>query len=404
MESPSSTPSLTPSRSPTPQPPLQPDHFYGNNTFHLPLSPNSDGRVWLSPDDDPMAQRGIPVFKPTMEEFQDFEGYMNRVECWGNKSGIVKIIPPQEWSVYLYTFLVLRGIGSAGACIDACHYRKDSLPPVHPQLANVKLKNPIEQQMMGHAGLFRQQNIERRKFMSVREWSDLCAKDEMRAPGVGELDLHARSTTNVSRAKTRRSGRKKARVTETAEPEITPDVMVKEEQEDEEHEDVNIAHAVDDDGGCKSLTSPPETVIATTSPRPVVDGRSDDDSPGGNGSTNMILEQPETPTAEAVALPIDDEENEDAKSTMKARRSGTSRQAREAALAERAAKDEVFLQNFNPYTDWLPPNTKAEDYTPEFCKELERRFWRYCGLGKSAWYGADMSGRFMRSIMPRCMS
>lgn len=109
MDSPSSTPSLTPSRSPTPQPPPQPDHFYGNNSYHFPPSPNSDGRAWLSPDDDPMAQRGIPVFKPTLEEFQDFEGYMNRVECWGNRSGIVKIIPPKEWSVYLSTFLALKG-------------------------------------------------------------------------------------------------------------------------------------------------------------------------------------------------------------------------------------------------------------------------------------------------------
>lgn len=93
----SRTPSLTPSRSNTPEPPVQPDHFYGNENAHLPHSPNSVGRTWLDPADDPLAQRGIPVFKPTMEEFQDFEGYMNRVECWGARSGIVKVIPPAEW-------------------------------------------------------------------------------------------------------------------------------------------------------------------------------------------------------------------------------------------------------------------------------------------------------------------
>jgi hypothetical protein len=32
-----------------------------------------------------------------MEEFKDFEGYMNKVERWGSKSGIVKVIPPKEW-------------------------------------------------------------------------------------------------------------------------------------------------------------------------------------------------------------------------------------------------------------------------------------------------------------------
>ncbi len=91
---------LTPCNSPVPPDiPVQPDHFYGSRNFQLPLSPHSDGRTWLDPADDPLAQRGIPVFKPTMEEFQDFEGYMNKVECWGNRSGIVKVIPPKQWSV-----------------------------------------------------------------------------------------------------------------------------------------------------------------------------------------------------------------------------------------------------------------------------------------------------------------
>lgn len=97
MSSSSRTPSLTPSRSPSPTPPLQPDHFYGAEDITLPPSPDSDGKTWLDPEDDPLAHRGIPVFKPTMEEFSDFEGYMNKVECWGAKSGIVKVIPPDEW-------------------------------------------------------------------------------------------------------------------------------------------------------------------------------------------------------------------------------------------------------------------------------------------------------------------
>lgn len=98
----SSTPSLTPSRSPTPQPPVQPDHFYGNDNLPIFLSPSSNGRTWLDPEDDPPAQRGIPVFKPTVEEFSDFEGYLNKIEAWGMKSGIVKVVPPQEWLVNLF--------------------------------------------------------------------------------------------------------------------------------------------------------------------------------------------------------------------------------------------------------------------------------------------------------------
>ncbi|KAI0687828.1 hypothetical protein BC835DRAFT_1419662 [Cytidiella melzeri] len=367
----SSTPSLTPSRSPTPQPPTQPDHFYGNEDTHFTPSPNSDGRIWLSPEDDPLAQRGIPVFKPTMAEFQDFEGYMSSIECWGNKSGIVKIIPPKEW--------------------------KDSLPSLNPQLARIKLKNPIEQQMMGRAGLFRQQNIERRKFMSVREWAELCAKDEMRAPGVGEMDLHARSTNGAAKAKPRRSGKRKARVAETADPEITPDVMVKEEQEDEEHEGVSVARVLEEANSNKSLTSPPETVVAPTTPVATTLAliNAAELSPADSPDANLNFEPSEAPDVEFSAShtpAAEEEENDEEKLAIKGRRNGNSRQAREAALAERAAKDEVFMQTFNPHADWLPPNTNPEDYTPEFCKELERRFWRLCGLGKPAWYGADMAG------------
>jgi hypothetical protein len=97
MDDSSSQVSSLTSRSPTPEPPTQPDHFWGQDDTQCPPSPNSDGRAWLDPEDDPFAQRGIPVFKPTMEEFADFEDYMKKIECWGMRSGIVKVIPPKEW-------------------------------------------------------------------------------------------------------------------------------------------------------------------------------------------------------------------------------------------------------------------------------------------------------------------
>lgn len=103
MDFSSPTPSLTPSigGSPPPWIPVQPDHFYrSDDTSMLPSSPRSfDGTPYYDPEDDRLASRGIPVFKPTMDEFRDFEAYMNRVECWGKYSGIVKVIPPTEWCV-----------------------------------------------------------------------------------------------------------------------------------------------------------------------------------------------------------------------------------------------------------------------------------------------------------------
>ena len=39
-----------------------------------------------------------PVFNPTLEEFSDFEKYMEKVECESSGFGMAKIIPPSTWS------------------------------------------------------------------------------------------------------------------------------------------------------------------------------------------------------------------------------------------------------------------------------------------------------------------
>ncbi|KAJ7280431.1 JmjC-domain-containing protein, partial [Mycena rebaudengoi] len=184
--------SLTASRASSPEPPVQPDHFYGADPSHLPPSPDSDGKTYLSPDDDPLAHRGIPVFKPSMQEFEDFEAYMTRVECWGRKSGIVKVVPPKEW--------------------------RDALPDVKPQLAAVKIKSPIEQFMRGRAGLFRQENMEKRKLMSVREWAELCAKDEFRAPAVDKVGTHNNSNATPALRSRRKKSAKDSKEEEPKDP------------------------------------------------------------------------------------------------------------------------------------------------------------------------------------------
>ena len=41
----------------------------------------------------------IPVFKPTMDQFRDFKRFIEKVNKYGMKSGIAKVIPPPEWYV-----------------------------------------------------------------------------------------------------------------------------------------------------------------------------------------------------------------------------------------------------------------------------------------------------------------
>ncbi|KAL7410197.1 hypothetical protein BDY24DRAFT_400420 [Mrakia frigida] len=133
-------------------------------------------RVWLSPEDDEEAQRGIPIFEPTMEEFSDFEGYMTKVDHWGRRSGIVKVIPPKEWVA--------------------------ALPPIDPaSIAAIKIKNPIQQKMVGVTGLFRQNNVEKKKVLSVEDWFNKCTEKKFAAPILKEKDRSDRPVKNVKRQK-----------------------------------------------------------------------------------------------------------------------------------------------------------------------------------------------------------
>ena len=50
----------------------------------------------------------IPVFKPTMEQFRSFKKFIDKVDKYGMKSGIVKVIPPKEWYVYTVTLERLK--------------------------------------------------------------------------------------------------------------------------------------------------------------------------------------------------------------------------------------------------------------------------------------------------------
>ncbi|KAG8995096.1 hypothetical protein FRB94_009473 [Tulasnella sp. JGI-2019a] len=280
--------------------PIQPAFFYPsghNNTHHL----DDDDNGYLSPDQDPFAARGIPVFKPTYEEFRDFEKYMERVEIWGRRSGIVKVIPPKEWS--------------------------DALPPVKPLLSTLKLKHPIEQHMVGQSGLFRQSNVEKRRKLTVKDWVDLCNQDDRRAPAIKDGEVQKRP---VARTRKARAGRKPKGevVNEDAEPERV---------EEGDHLSVNQA----DNGPVPELEHASiGTVTPTVDATPTADG----------------------PSAKAGSSKAD------------------------------ASPDLSFYNEFEPRASWLPKDTSPEDYTPEACRELERLFWRSCGIGIPAQYGADMSG------------
>ncbi|KAK5108171.1 hypothetical protein LTR62_008702 [Meristemomyces frigidus] len=98
----------------------------------------------------------IPVFKPTMEQFKDFKRFCDKIDKYGMKSGIVKVIPPPEW--------------------------RASLPELDEYVKRIKIKNPITQEFNGAYGTYTQQNVEKQRSYTLPEWKSLTEETQYQHP------------------------------------------------------------------------------------------------------------------------------------------------------------------------------------------------------------------------------
>ncbi|WVN90424.1 uncharacterized protein L203_105660 [Cryptococcus depauperatus CBS 7841] len=292
---------------------IQPDHFYPLSNY-----PNSAaasrgipniGDGWLSPEDDPQALRGIPVFKPTLEEFQDFESYAQKTTAWGQYSGITKVIPPPEWTT--------------------------AVPPIQKSsIANVRIIDPIQQNLIGSSGLFRIANVVRnkRRPLTVEEWFKKCKDKKHSGPGPKDVDwvLNRDSKEAQERREKVKEEMKKAREKR------------RERRQAAEEKKTKKVDVVDE-------------------------GIKEESRPNGTPSEKTRLGAP-IPVLES--------------------------QAQSVSLTARTKEESIdsWYASFKPTEDWLPENTRPEDYTADACATLERRFWKNMGLGEPSWYGADMEG------------
>ncbi|XP_065834231.1 lysine-specific demethylase 4A-like isoform X2 [Oscarella lobularis] len=102
----------------------------------------------------------IMVFRPTMEEFKDFHGYVKYMErCGAHKFGGAKVIPPKGW-------LARRSYENV----------------------DVNITCPIEQSFSGGQGLFRLFNVQK-KAVSVAQFRELALSDKFKPPvNVDDFD------------------------------------------------------------------------------------------------------------------------------------------------------------------------------------------------------------------------
>lgn len=104
---------------------------------------------------------GVPVFEPTMAQFLDFYKFNKAINEYGMKSGIVKVIPPQEWHSQL------RGTYTA------------------ENLEKITIKNPIVQNMnvsAGYKGVYSCQNVERLRKYNIHQWKTLAQQPNNMPP------------------------------------------------------------------------------------------------------------------------------------------------------------------------------------------------------------------------------
>lgn len=114
-------------------------------------------------DGDPNCTPRIMTFRPSYEEFKDFSGYVEYMESRGaHKAGLVKIIPPVEWTP--------RESG----------YDIENI--------NMTLPAPISQEVTGAHGVYQQINIQKRRQMTLRQFMEKANSELHQTPRHYDYD------------------------------------------------------------------------------------------------------------------------------------------------------------------------------------------------------------------------
>uniref|UniRef100_A0A8D2QPX2 [histone H3]-trimethyl-L-lysine(9) demethylase n=1 Tax=Zosterops lateralis melanops TaxID=1220523 RepID=A0A8D2QPX2_ZOSLA len=122
-------------------------------------------------DSPPNSSCKIMTFRPSMDEFREFNKYLAHMESQGaHRAGVAKVIPPKEWK-------------------PRKHY---------DDIEDLVIPAPIQQMVTGQSGLFTQYNIQK-KPMTVKEFKKLANSDKYRTPRyVDYEDLERKYWKNLT--------------------------------------------------------------------------------------------------------------------------------------------------------------------------------------------------------------
>ena len=268
---------------------------------------------------------------------------------WGQYSGIAKIVPPIGW---------VR-----------------SVPPITKgSLANIRIKKPIQQNMIGGAGQFRQTNVEKlkNKPLTLEQWFTKSRHRNFAGPGPKDLDRTLDRDSEQARAQ--RAAEEQIRNETRLAKKLKREDIERKKRERPESESLRLENEMNGDllGDAAMETDRQISSQATRDLR------------GGSHGHREVADLIEVvPTLKLT--------------------SATSRQSSPDPLAVTPEQESAsnWYDDFDPAHDWLPDATSLADYTPEACATMERKFWKNIGLGEPTWYGADLQGKRLRLALFR---
>lgn len=331
-------------------------------------------------------------------------------------TGIIKIVPPKQWS--------------------------GSLPSLNSTLAEnnntsvkqVIIRNAIAQHFTAAgSGVWRQTNVTRSRMWNLKQWSDLCQEKDQKGPEMNRIrkklddpvpDLvkeekmkennknHSQSRPKLEIKKDSeegirtRSGRIRAKA-----PPPPPSKQSKRKREvvekEEEGQDKGIGSSKASSSSTTNNLADSEEKVNEGMPaleddfqsQSIQDQQSRPASPTPSNSNSS--NQAGTPSATSNLNPS----TSTAITTSKRKPRLTGRALTDSTTAEE-------WETFNHETCWLDealedPSSKPEsststssnalipkasDWSPSYCKELEGEYWRGLNFGKPPMYGADLKG------------
>ncbi|KAM0787074.1 hypothetical protein ACM66B_006335 [Microbotryomycetes sp. NB124-2] len=346
--------------------------------------------------------KGIPVFEPTMEEFAaqgGFYGYLKRIEKYGMRSGVVKVIPPKEWV--------------------------EELPSTEGPLREIRLREAIEQHMMGSQGLYRVTNVAKTRIWNPAQWKDMSLSAQRAAPNFKE-EREKTDRTDRTPVIGKRPRKPEEDVGEHGDDEADAAVAPKKPirgtvrigrggmRTQGSTRDRDDAMVEGDDEPVQQA-SPPETVVDPLDQKQKkAETKVDESAPArATRSKSAATSTQSTPNAGKKAGPAPASRRgstvdaapaaKAAKKTADSKaRAGTPTLGKASDKDSPAPKRMTNLQRAEPTEEeWsafvkhfeeMPHGMTKDDYSIEMLRDIERRYWRTLTFGEPPMYGADMAG------------